>query len=421
MKPTPLDHLDATVALLARPYTFVQDRARKAGADVFETRLLGQAATCVTGADAVRLFYDESRFVRHGAMPARVLKTLFGEGGVQTLDGAGHRRRKRGIFMRLVATDDRDALPELLAREWREALPSWSGRSRVELFAEVGLLLTRAVCRWAGLPPLDDRRARIVAAQLMATIDAPAALGPRYLRGRIARTEAERWAGRFVLRARAEGRDDGSPLSVVARHTGDDGALLDRHTAAVELLNLLRPVVASARWTMFAAMALHSDPSWRERLRTGDDPVDLDYFVQEVRRFYPFFPVTAAKAARSFDWEGHHFPAGRLTLLDLHGINHDPRIWGDPDGFRPDRFRGWEPNAYQFVPQGGGDPNDGHRCPADWLTTDLMKVGVRALTRWMTYTVPPQDLRIPPFRAPAQPRSRFVVADVAATKHAQED
>jgi fatty-acid peroxygenase len=66
------------------------------------------------------------------------------------------------------------------------------------------------------------------------------------------------------------------------------------------------------------------------------------------------------------------------------------------------------------VPQGGGDHYEGHRCPGEWITIDLMKVAVIALTRWMTYGVPGQDLRIRPWRAPAIPASRFVINQVAA-------
>ncbi|GAA1849986.1 hypothetical protein [Actinomadura bangladeshensis] len=42
-----------------------------------------------------------------------------------------------------------------------------------------------------------------------------------------------------------------------------------------------------------------------------------------------------------------------------------------------------------------------------------MKVAVTALTRWMTYFVPAQDLGIHPWRAPAIPSSRFIITQVA--------
>jgi fatty-acid peroxygenase len=48
--------------------------------------------------EAARLFDDAERFQRAGAAPRRVKATLLGEGGVQSLDGEAHRRRK-AMFM----------------------------------------------------------------------------------------------------------------------------------------------------------------------------------------------------------------------------------------------------------------------------------------------------------------------------------
>ncbi len=74
--------LDSTLALLRDPYRFIVKRCRRYQADVFETRLLLEKALCMTGPAATQLFYDQSRFVRHGAMPGPVKKTLLGQGGV---------------------------------------------------------------------------------------------------------------------------------------------------------------------------------------------------------------------------------------------------------------------------------------------------------------------------------------------------
>ncbi|MGH3425274.1 MAG: cytochrome P450 [Nocardioidaceae bacterium] len=156
---------------------------------------------------------------------------------------------------------------------------------------------------------------------------------------------------------------------------------------------------------------MHSYPAARDRLlRTDDDPAAVERFVQEVRRFYPFFPFVAARPAREFDWGGEHFTTGQRVLLDLYGTNHDPRLWEAPGEFRPERFGDWDGGAFDFIPQGGGDHDLGHRCAGEWVTIELMKVAVTALTRGMSYAVPPQDLRVPMRHAPTAPRSRFVLS-----------
>jgi hypothetical protein len=52
----------------------------------------------------------------------------------------------------------------------------------------------------------------------------------------------------------------------IATHHDADGRELDARTAGVELLNVLRPTVAVARYVTFAALALHDHPEWRSRL-----------------------------------------------------------------------------------------------------------------------------------------------------------
>jgi fatty-acid peroxygenase len=171
---------------------------------------------------------------------------------------------------------------------------------------------------------------------------------------------------------------------------------------------VIRPVVAIAWYVAFAAHALHNHPRWRDRLAAGDEP-GLESFVQEVRRFYPFTPFVGARVRHDFTWQGHHFPAGRLTLLDIYGADHDPTVWDDPGAFRPERFGERAPSAFDLIPQGGGEPPTGHRCPGERLTIDQTKVALRFLTRSVTYAVPAQSFAIPLHRIPARLDDGFVI------------
>ncbi|MEU4333673.1 cytochrome P450 [Micromonospora lupini] len=401
---------DSTLALLRAGYRFIGERCDRYGSDVFQTRILLAPTICLRGRPAAMLFYDNERFQRDSAMPLRVQRTLTGRGGVQGLDGAEHADRK-AMFMSIMTPAAVQRLGQLFDDEWRARIPAWEAAGPVPLYDEVGRLLTRAVCAWAGVPLATsqvDRRA----VDLHAMIEGPAVVGPRHWRGLLARRRAERWIGNLVERARIgiHPAPAGSPLAIVSEHRDARGALLPRRTAAVELLNLLRPVVAVDRYIVFAALALRDHPGWRERVR-GDDEA-TGQFVQEVRRYYPFFPMAAARVRRSFDWEGHHFPRGRRVLLDLYGTNHHPALWPEPELFRPERFAGRRVDPFELVPQGGGDHTTGHRCAGEWITIDLMKRAVTNLTGGMRYEVPPQDLTLDLRRMPALPPSGLTLTDI---------
>ena len=68
------------------------------------------------------------------------------------------------------------------------------------------------------------------------------------------------------------------------------GALLDTRTAGVELVDVLRPTVANARFIAFSALETHADSHQHAALR-GGDPGTGRGFALEVRRFFPFIPL----------------------------------------------------------------------------------------------------------------------------------
>jgi fatty-acid peroxygenase len=405
--------VDSTLALLRDGYRFISRRCDHYGSDVFTTRLLFEPTICMRGAAAAEVFYDTDRFTRAGAAPDRLVKTLFGEGGVQALDGEAHRVRKQ-MFLSMMTPDGIDRFVQLADEQWLAAAMQWEGRDRVVLFDEAMQLLTRSVCAWAGVP-LPESEVALRVADFAAMIDAAGGVGYRYMRGRIARERGNRWAEGLVDDVRA-GRlkvDDDAALARIVAHRDADGSMLDRHEAAVELLNVLRPVVAIARYIMFVAMALHRDHASAVHLR--DDPYDVrfvDAFVLEVRRDYPFFPFVAARVRRDFHWRGQRFDEGTRVLLDLHGTNHHAAVWSDPQRFAPERFLEREPTPFDLIPQGGGDHLRNHRCAGEWMTNAVLRHATRFLVSRIRYEVPSQDLTIRLSRVPAVPRSGFVMSHV---------
>lgn len=93
--------IDSTMALLREGYAFIQNRCRLYHSDLFSARIMGKKAIFMTGEEASKLLYDNKYFVRDGATPKRIQRTLFGKKGVQTLDDNAHRHRKE-MFMSLM-------------------------------------------------------------------------------------------------------------------------------------------------------------------------------------------------------------------------------------------------------------------------------------------------------------------------------
>ncbi|MFV0622428.1 cytochrome P450 [Sphingomonas sp. ac-8] len=378
--PLPQDPaLDSTRAFFAEGYDWVGNRCRELGSDAFRARIMLQSVVCMAGEEAARRFYDGRSFTRTGAMPQITLRQLQDKGSVQALDGAAHRHRKQ-LFLTLLARDPAEAVADAFERRWQAALPDWRTGDPIVMHDAFGQLLFGAACDWLGVD-LDtaslDRRTH----EMLAMVDGAGTVGPRAWKGLALRRRAEHWA-RDVVQAAREGTlqlAPDAPLARLAAFRDLDGELLDLRTAGVELLNIVRPTVAVARFLSFAVLALHARPG-AAAFVADRDPARLQAFAQEVRRFYPFFPVIGGRVRAPFAFRDHAFAIGDWVLLGLHATNHDPRLWEEPETFRPERFLNREPGAFVLVPQGGGDHASDHRCPGEWITLALLRRIVRRTT-----------------------------------------
>ncbi|MCT4785341.1 cytochrome P450 [Exiguobacterium aestuarii] len=398
--------LDHSVDFLREGYLFVANRRKSFQSDLFETRLLGERVICLGGEDAASLFYVADKFTRQDAAPKRLLKTLFGEDGVQTLDGTAHTHRKR-MFMSLMTKENIDRLLRLTGREWKRIKQT----EELVLYDVAQQVLMKAVCEWAGVPLARDEVAKRTD-EMRLLFESGTSLGLTYLQGRKARSSAEAWIRQMVKEVRSNQLlpNEQTALYEFSWHRDESGELLPEEVVAVEVLNILRPTVAISVYVLFTVLALHQFPEEAEQVKQGQ--VTKTAFVQEVRRFYPFFPVAAARVKTDFDWEGYTFTEGTLTLLDLYGTNHDSSIWAEPDLFVPSRFTDWKESPFNFIPQGGGDVDFGHRCAGEHVTIAILEQVIELFTEEFSYTVPPQDLSYSFVDMPSLPKSKLRLTDV---------
>jgi fatty-acid peroxygenase len=408
---------DSSLALLSEGYAFIPSRCRKFGSDLFETRIMLSKAVCMTGAEAAREFYRRDRFTRKRAMPPTTFMLIQDNGSVMSLDGEAHRRRKH-MFLALMRRENLGPLIELTIQHFRARARGWERQGEVILLEEASIALCGAVCEWAGLR-LTPQEVESRASEFNAMVDGTGSIGPRNWKGHLLRRRTERWARKVIAEVRDGARQapQGSALQVIASFRDENGQPMDLASAGVELINVLRPTVANARYVAFAAMALRDRPELAPEIASDD--AALERFVHEVRRFYPFIPLMAGRVIEEFDWRGRHFARGEWVFLDLYGTNRDPRSWSDPESFSPERFRDWPGDPYSFIPSGGGAHEDTHRCPGEWITIELVKAAAKFLASEVSYQVPPQDLTIDLSRIPALPRSRFLMSNVKLQSAAQ--
>ncbi|MEH3055176.1 MAG: cytochrome P450, partial [Patulibacter minatonensis] len=146
----------------------------------------------------------------------------------------------------------------------------------------------------------------------------------------------------MLLTARDE---DGEPMT--------DGELRDE---LVTVLFAGHETTASAlAWTFErlvrtpAAMGLAVDAA-----RGDDSDGVLDAVFQESLRLRPVVPVTARLLRDDFVLSGYRIPRDKLAIISIVGVGQHPERFSDPSVFRPERYVGAKPDAYAWIPFGGG-------------------------------------------------------------------
>jgi cytochrome P450 len=153
-----------------------------------------------------------------------------------------------------------------------------------------------------------------------------------------------------------EERDDVLSMLVAARH--EDGSPMSDAEMRDELLTLLvaghETTATSLSWAM---ERLVRHPEKLERLRAealaGEDAY-LTATIQETLRLRPVIVLVARRLTEPVEIGGYELPAGVTVTPCIHLIHRDPRIYPEPERFRPERFLETPPGTYTWIPFGGG-------------------------------------------------------------------
>lgn len=401
--------LDSSISLFNEGYNFISNRCRELRTNAFRARIMFRPVVCMQGEEAAKVFYNPELFIRKNSAPVTTLKLLQDIGSVNGSDDNAHQTRKQ-LFTSFMAKESVMRLMYLAENEFQKSLREWEGKSDIILHDEIQEIFCTAVLQWVGLTP-EPYEIRRRTEECAAVLEGSGSIGFANLKAQWLRSRCESWAQETIKQIRYEELDvdSTSPVHILAWHRDFDGKLLSQSTAAVELIKLIQSVVAVARFVVFGALALHEHPHLRKRM---ESPQFLNLFVQEVRRFYPFFPFVVGRTKKNVHWNGAVLKKGQWVLFDLYGTNHDPEIWDNPHLFNPERFLDWNGGVYGFVPQGGGVANYGHRCPIEAIAVALMEMSMRILSSSMDYDVPEQNLEIKFNQMPALPQSGFKISKV---------
>jgi cytochrome P450 family 135 len=124
----------------------------------------------------------------------------------------------------------------------------------------------------------------------------------------------------------------------------------------------------------WAMELLARNPVIRAKAREGDDAY-LDAVVNETLRIRPVIPGVTRRLSEPVTIGPYRFPAGVTLLPMATRIHMDPRVYDEPEVFKPERFLHQRPGSYSWFPFGGGT----RRCIGAAFAQTEMRVALRTI------------------------------------------
>ncbi|KAF6142393.1 hypothetical protein GIB67_033820 [Kingdonia uniflora] len=119
----------------------------------------------------------------------------------------------------------------------------------------------------------------------------------------------------------------------------------------------------------------------QERLLDESDMANLPYLhciVAETLRMYPPGPLLIPhESSEECVVQGYTIPSGTMLLVNLWAIHNDPKLWVEPNKFRPERFEGLQGvrDGFKMMPFGTGRRG----CPGENVAMRVMGLALGSL------------------------------------------
>ena len=173
---------------------------------------------------------------------------------------------------------------------------------------------------------------------------------PRARRRRArARPDILAHAGDGAARRRQPARRRGaarSPDDAAHRRPRDDGHVADAGPSPARCST-------RARWSACAPRSSACSPTASTRPRSSSSPTSAPSPTSRCAST-PSPPRSRAVSSTTCSSAGYTLPAGTRVSPCIYLAQRDPRVWDDPQRFRPERFLEGKASVYEFFPFGAG-------------------------------------------------------------------
>jgi cytochrome P450 len=362
-----------------RPARFMERCQRRYG-DYFTVNLLGFSANgatrlvFVSDPTAVKAIFTAKPAEVPAGAGRQAMAPMFGARSILLIDGTPHMRQRKlmlppfhGQRLARNAVLMTEIAREQIAR-WPQGRPFALQPRMQELTLEIIFRVVFGLSQTELRGPIRERIAEllgIVANPITElAMGLPERVGPIHLRAQFEKVVRQADAAMFaeIARRREDPRlaDREDILSLLLQARDEEGEPMSDGELRDQLVTLLlaghETTATALAWT-FDQLLRCPDALARARdeaCSEGREWPYLDAIAKEALRMRPPIPLVDRRLATSFELGGIELPAGTMVAPCIYLIHHREDLYPQPWKFYPERFLDGTPDAYSWLPFGGG-------------------------------------------------------------------
>lgn len=182
-------------------------------------------------------------------------------------------------------------------------------------------------------------------------------------------------------------------LSLLLQARDEEGQALTDGELRDELVSLLlaghETTSTSTAWAI-ERLIRHPGALARlhEEIDRGEEDEYMQAVVHETLRCRPVIPGVVRLLHEPLQVAGYDLPVGTRVVASIYLTNRNPRVYEDPQEFRPERFLGAAPDTFAWIPFGGGI----RRCIGASFAMLEMKTMLRTMLAELHPSLPRRSL-----------------------------
>ena len=397
--------MQTVVWAVAMPWML--DHCSKKYGEEFTVRFFpsGRKIVVVSGAERVKQVFTAPPEVAPSAAGISPVAPVMGPSSVLTLTGPEHIRQRR-LLLPPFHGERMKEYEEVIVEATRRDVATWPEGTPMSLQERTRAITLEVILRavfGVEAERMDPLREAIgglfvplkLPMLLLVALRAPSMERPKGAFGRaLDHLDEVTYAEIARRRAQEDLGERTDILSLLMQARDEEGVAMTDAELRDELVTLLlaghETTATSVAWAI-ERLVRHPDKLKKliAEIDAGESEEYQQAVVNETMRVRPVVPMVVRILKQPMRVGEHELPKGTRVAPSIWLTNRDPKVYEDPEEFRPERFMESQPETFSWIPFGGGI----RRCIGASFATLEMKLIMRTILKEVQPRLPPERPR----------------------------